>query len=387
MKVARPLIAKRFTTPFTVAALWTATVGVSEAQYTVTLLPSAGLNFSQAFAMSNGTVVGYGRGTATGNEYHALMWQGASGNFEDLNPAGYSHSQIRAISGNNFGGSAFSTAAAKEHAAIWTGSGSQTTDLHPSGFLNSGILGMSDTHQVGFVTAGNPNEYPYASIWSGDASSRVDLNPANCDHGSKAFGIDGDAQVGYGVSSIQFAGNLHAFLWHGTAASAVDLNPMGFSTSGAFSIDGHNQGGSGSGPVTGGKSHALLWHDSASVFEDLHPSAAGFESSMITSVAPGMQVGFLSNGSSGTAHAVVWTGTAASAVDLQAFLPSGFTSSSAWGIDRQTGVVVGVAYNSNVSQAVKWTPVAVPEPSTFWAIFSGLTMSIGCRKLARRARP
>jgi hypothetical protein len=42
----------------------------------------------------------------------------------------------------------------------------------------------------------------------------------------------------------------------------------------------------------------------------------------------------------GDGHALLWTGTAASAVDLNAFLPSGFTYAQATGID-ESGDIVG----------------------------------------------
>jgi hypothetical protein len=65
--------------------------------------------------------------------------------------------------------------------------------------------------------------------------------------------------------------------------------------------------------------------------------------------------------------ALVWSGTAGSAVDLSMFLPSGFTwfYSDALTIDS-AGNVFGMAEGDingdNVTFAVEWSPV--PEPAT-----------------------
>ncbi|MGW8257736.1 MAG: PEP-CTERM sorting domain-containing protein, partial [Thermoguttaceae bacterium] len=61
-------------------------------------------------------------------------------------------------------------------------------------------------------------------------------------------------------------------------------------------------------------------------------------------------------------HALLWSGTAASAVDLHQFLPAEFIASVAKSIDDQ-GKIVGTAYDSSGdAHAILWTPV--PEPAT-----------------------
>ena len=72
-----------------------------------------------------------------------------------------------------------------------------------------------------------------------------------------------------------------------------------------------------------GTTHAVAWLDfTADSWVDLHP--LGFQSSMVTGVVPGQQVGNALVGD-GHAHAGYWTGTAASWVDLN---PTG--APSAW---------------------------------------------------------
>ena len=63
-------------------------------------------------------------------------------------------------------------------------------------------------------------------------------------------------------------------------------------------------------------------------------------------------------GGDGNAHAATWYSSATSNVDLQTYLPGGYVSSTAYGIDS-AGRIVGVAYDANsVGSAVLWTPVA-----------------------------
>jgi hypothetical protein len=97
--------------------------------------------------------------------------------------------------------------------------------------------------------------------------------------------------------------------------TAIDLNPSGFTVSRAYGVDGGQQVGWGRGPATGGNAHALLW-----------------------------------------------SGDAASVVDLHTFLPPGFNSSVAYGIDFDGNIVgwaSGPATGDN-SHAILWQLEIVP---------------------------
>jgi hypothetical protein len=72
-------------------------------------------------------------------------------------------------------------------------------------------------------------------------------------------------------------------------------------------------------------------------FIDLHPSV--FPSSEALAVSGGQQVGDGFTGISGINHALLWTGSADSVVDLHNFLPPEFTSSIAEGIDADGNIV------------------------------------------------
>jgi PEP-CTERM motif len=115
-----------------------------------------------------------------------------------------------------------------------------------------------------------------------------------------------------------------------SGASAVDLNPPGFNFSAAQGTNGTQQVGTGSGPATGNVYHALLW-----------------------------------------------TGSAASAIDLGSLLPATFGESEAYTISGDT--VYGVAFNQQTGNedVIVWT---VPEPGA-----AGL-LAIGGGLLAMRRR-
>ena len=127
---------------------------------------------------------------------------------------------------------------------------------------------------------------------------------------------------------------------------------------------GDSQAGYGSGPATNYFDHALLWNGTAESAIDLNP--VGFESSYASDVAGGRQVGsgagFVTNGNT---HALLWNGTAQSVVDLHVSLlalGTQFSSSFASSIG-ENGNIVGFAYTlDGVGQAVLWIPI--PEPCT-----------------------
>src|SRR5436853_399387 len=75
------------------------------------------------------------------------------------------------------------------------------------------------------------------------------------------------------VPGEQFASSFDpdrkAWLIHGSAASAIDLTPVGFISSHAGATDGVRQVGDGG---IGSIAHALLWSGSAESYVDLHPA-------------------------------------------------------------------------------------------------------------------
>lgn len=97
--------------------------------------------------------------------------------------------------------------------------------------------------------------------------------------------------------------------------------------------------------------HALLWSGTPSSRVDLNPGT--FDSSYGTAVGVSQQVGYGSpTGAGGKTHALLWSGTAASVIDLQP-TDAKYTASQAMGIGG--GHEVGNGTTSGGSHALMWT--------------------------------
>jgi len=177
--------------------------------------------------------------------------------------------------------------------------------------------------------------------------SAIDLNPTNIAgfKNSVAIGIGGGQQVGYG-SGAHTTGRDHALLWSGTAHSAVDLNPTtlrGIVASIAYDTDGTHQVGYGTASsdpfVDLQHAHALLWKGTAASAVDLNPTnLGGFDGAVANAVKGNQEVGTGFAGSYYNTHALLWSGTAGSATDLNPV--------------NVPGVVTSVAYDTNGAQQV-----------------------------------
>jgi hypothetical protein len=341
---------------------------------------------------AGGQLVGLGRATSN-DSLRALLWT-SSGQPIDLTPTqlpnvagAYAAAtdgvrQVGATEGDN------------GRALLWSGTAASVVQLHPtnlSGFLNSFATGIAGARQVGYGEKANTNNNYHALLWLGTAGSAVDLNPSGY-AGSQAFNTDGTRHVGQ-ARGIPF-GEERAILWTGdTAASAVDLHPAnllsaaGLIHSGAMGVGGGQQVGYGDNGM-GTARHAILWSGTAASAVDLNPTnlpglngSSGFATNGIR------QVGTAYNTANPqSTHAVLWSGTAASAIDLHALLPATFQTagarSAALGIDAE-GNVFGWAQDAQLRyHAIEW---AVPEPSAVALLFLP-AWAAGARGLAGRRR-
>jgi hypothetical protein len=128
--------------------------------------------------------------------------------------------------------------------------------------------------------------------------------------------------------------------------------------------------------------HAGLWSGTAASWVDLTP--AGSPDSEARGVFGGQQVGYAQVG--GVPHAGLWSGTAASWVDLHAFLPPGFSQSIAQSIwsDANFTYVAGYGYNGVHHEAFLWTQ-PVPEPGSAALLASAGGLFIAGGRRGRRA--
>ena len=131
----------------------------------------------------------------------------------------------------------------------------------------------------------------------------------------------------------------------------VDLSPPG-SSSVAVGIGNGQQIGTAEieDPQFGITSHAILWTGSAASATDLNP--VGFVGSAGYMTDGSHQVGFgIASGGDGSPHALLWTSTAASAVDLH---PDGAAYSMAAG-DAGGQQVGAIVLGDGTNHAVLWT--------------------------------
>jgi hypothetical protein len=100
--------------------------------------------------------------------------------------------------------------------------------------------------------------------------------------------------------------------------------------------------------------HALLWSGTAASAVNLHP--AGYDASAAYGVSGAYQVGDgFSPTSGGFSHALLWNGSAASAVDLH---PAGFDSSGAAAVSGAYQVGSGILTSSGARHALVWNGTA-----------------------------
>jgi hypothetical protein len=332
--------------------------------------------------MQGGQLAGYESSTSDGNQFHGLLWSstGVSTVMTPTNLTGYSSSQIFSAGGNQQAGWGGGTATGYTstndlyHAMIWNGSANTAVDLHPTlltGFTSSVATATDGTRQAGYALTGSNNVY-HAMAWSGTADSAVDLNPtqfANYDQ-SVAFGVSGNQQVGYMTAPDHFQLPQQAVLWNGTAASAVSLDPVQLESQSSNAARGSVAYGIGGGKEVGfaavisGQVHAILWSGTAASAVDLNPAGSSNSEAFATNgvwqvgytgIPTGSQPPYLPN-------AMVWKGTADSAVNLQSLLPSNFGLSTAYDVNS-AGDVFGMAEDtSGYFHAIEW--VAAPHVAT-----------------------
>jgi hypothetical protein len=257
------------------------------------------------------------------------------------------------------------------HALLWGGTPNSAVDLNPEGFLESYAVATDGTNQVGtgYSDQASGSE---ALLWSGTAASAVVLSADY--QNTFAVGVRGNEQVGYGFNgSGSFAEQKHAMLWAGTAASGVDLSPslpFDFYDTYAFGTNGIQQVGYGNDSADDLQFHALLWNGTAASAIDLNPT--DIPGLLINSVSAAIatngveQVGYYAETGDTLPKAIAWFGTANSAVDLNALLPSDGTwvDSEAFDVDsngNMYGTALGTVDGVYAYYAIEW--IAVPEPN------------------------
>jgi hypothetical protein len=335
----------------------------AQTQYTVSILsvppPYLGGNVS---AVNNGAVGGWAYTNCIGQtgcvpSQAAMLWSGLNGFDLTHEAAAVMPAQIQAVQSDSIGG--YDTEGGITHAMLISPLKNGHTDLNGI-FFGSKVLALCQASQAGCAQiapltttgSGSGGITWHAMLWFGDPNSSVDLH--NEMDISQVLGCDANVQVGYAASR---SNAMHAVMWTGSRTSQIDLHSGPYQTDQATAVSGNTQVGWGTilDHNKNAFAHALLWHGAPSTLTDLHP--AGFQNSQAFAAAGNMQVG-TGTDANGTFHGLLWFGTAASAIDLNQFLPAGYTDAQIDAIDPVTGIIAGAAKGpKGVFEPAIWTPV------------------------------
>ncbi len=265
-----------------------------------------GFAYSIAYGTDGRLEVGVGN-FHDGRSGGALLWHGMSRRVVLLNPPGYAFSQAMAVArGEEVGYVADSSG--RKMAAIWHGSAASFRSLNPKGFVSSCVSATDGKHQVGYGEL--PGGAKHALVWSGTAVSAVDLNPADSVL-TEAVGVCESQVVGFGkVGGVM----RHALLWRIDGHGYVDLNPKQYATSAAYGTNGVEQVGL--------------------AFRTMNGSLP---------------------------RAIVWCGSANSAINLQKALPTKYGYSRAYAVNAE-GDIFGMAGTGiHTTCAVEWIPIHIKK--------------------------
>jgi hypothetical protein len=140
--------------------------------------------------------------------------------------------------------------------------------------------------------------------------------------------------------------------------------------------------------ATTNQDHAVLWSGSATSAVDLNPTdLSGINYSAAYATNGIDQVGYGYNSTNIiSGDALLWTGTAASAVDLQTLLPATGTwfNSYAFWVDpagNVYGTAQGMYAGADTTFAVEWSPV--PEPAAISMLVIAGAGVFMCRRRER----
>lgn len=160
---------------------------------------------ASAKGVDGGVQVGYASSSSSIFPQHAYQWGGSAATAEDINPTGYNFSQANAVKNGMIVG--YGGPDSTPHALVWTSSG--TTDLNSTMEWDY-AWGTNGVQQVGY---GYLNNTRHALVWSGSAGSQVDLNqfiPSGAT-GAGASSIDRNGVV---AGWIEYGDYYQAAVWN-----------------------------------------------------------------------------------------------------------------------------------------------------------------------------
>lgn len=338
------------------------------ASYTAVDL-SPNFAFSSANALSSGSVAGYVSATASLGTTRAALWNGVD--LVDLHPGflgnnanpGYS-SILGSAQGLQVG---WGVGPGTDNHAVplaWNGTADSASILAmPFSNLGGRALATDGYQIVGYGTPlikDGTSSGPFrALVWDVASGTASDLGDGG--NGAQALGVGGGQQVGYVVKSLQ-----NAALWKGTAKSLIILHPKDAVMSAASGTDGTTVVGhvgydirvrqeANKGNKTKRFYYATVWSGSAASAVNIHPYL--FTHSFATAVKGQWIAGYAGDeskiGTPAYYHAIAWDG-GYQATDLNSYLPSQFVGSQAFSVDDD-GNVAGMALTADGQRhAIVW---------------------------------
>ena len=169
----------------------------------------------------------------------------------------------------------------------------------------------------------------------------------------------GNPVGGQVVGSINYGAN--AVVWSAPTGVPINLHPSGYIFSAAAGTDGVHQVGYAYDSSEFQQQHAMLWSGTAASAIDLHPTNLGalrLTSSYANGVYGNQQVG--AGQAPDHIHALLWNGSANSAVDLDPILFGPTDNSVAMATDgnQQVGFVNRITPDGEQSHAILWNGTA-----------------------------
>lgn len=344
----------------------------AQTTYTVVDLSAPG-SYDTANAASGGQAAGFTAATATLSPTRAALWTGTG--LTDLHPAHLldnatagitGRSTVTGFAGNLQVGWGIGANTTGSVAIAWRDTAASATFL-PVPFSNFGsqALGTDGKQIVGYAGMNNADGTGglafHAMLWDANTGAAIDLGGGS--KGAQAVGVGGGQQVGYVVKT-----GTNAALWKGTSKSLVSLHPKNAVVSRAAATDGVRQVGSATysvrirqeaakGNHDANYSYATVWTGTAASALNIHPYP--FQQSYATGVSGAYIVGVATDptktGTPAYNHAIVWDATY-QATDLNAFLPAGFTGATATGVDAEGNVAGMMLAPDGRRHAIVWVP-------------------------------
>ena len=369
MKAINALVRKTSLFTVMISASVLATNDVHAQTYTAIELASGSLN-STAYSITNGVAAG----NAASPVYlrsHATLWSNSvqidlhPTFLEDTVNGTYGASSVLGSTDSIQVGWGYGPTLQNRYVPIvWSGA-ADTAHILTLPFTNVGgqALATDGSQIVGYGTGlnndGTTTGSNRAVVWDVTTEQAIDLGDGG--NGAQALGVGGGQQVGYIIKDLQ-----NAALWNGSTNSLVVLHPKDAAASVAYGTDGVQQVGYSGYNVRvraeatkGNKfkryDYAMVWTGSAASALNIHPYS--YTNSYAKATNGSWIVGYatdaLSIGTPGFNHAIVWDATY-QATDLNAFLSAPFVGSQALSVDGQ-GNVAGIAFTANGQRhAVVW---------------------------------